>query len=385
MISPVIVVIGYNRPNSIRRLLQSIEDAYYPAEGVTLIVSIDHSDNQSQVLAAAQSVKWSHGEVKYVCREDRMGLKKHVISCGDYSLEYGAAIILEDDLVVSRNFYDYAYQALNHYDEFDEIAGISLYSFLWNGYANYQFIPLYNGYDVYFGQFSISWGQCWTRKQWSSFKQWYADEASSPVVDMRLPELIELYGEKSWGKYFAKYIVNANKFYVVPYNPLSTNCSEVGEHSSIGNNTFQVPLAYGEHKRYSFPNMKSAVKYDMFAERIFDDDMVIHGIPASKVCFDINGLHRDAVGKQFILTCKKISNVECLASYGMVLKPIECNVEYAVDGDGIYLYQFEDVKDKLYSINNYSFYRMNYELSGYNNRKLLKYVIDRLICKRGKK
>ena len=39
-----IVVIGYNRINSIKRLLLSLENAYYDNDNIDLIISIDKSD-----------------------------------------------------------------------------------------------------------------------------------------------------------------------------------------------------------------------------------------------------------------------------------------------------------------------------------------------------
>ena len=39
MIKPAIVVVGYNRPQSIKRLLESICEANYPFDDITLIVS----------------------------------------------------------------------------------------------------------------------------------------------------------------------------------------------------------------------------------------------------------------------------------------------------------------------------------------------------------
>jgi len=55
-VQPAIVTIGYNRPATLRRLLQSIGRADYSGKtNVTLIISLDRSDNQAEVAAVAQA------------------------------------------------------------------------------------------------------------------------------------------------------------------------------------------------------------------------------------------------------------------------------------------------------------------------------------------
>ena len=52
-IKPVIVAVGYNRPDSLKRLISSLNQAVYPSEDITLIVSIDRSDIWEEVRKAA--------------------------------------------------------------------------------------------------------------------------------------------------------------------------------------------------------------------------------------------------------------------------------------------------------------------------------------------
>ena len=227
-IKPAIVAVGYNRPDCMKRLITGINEAYYPYDDVTLIVSIDESDRSNEVEEAARNVGWNHGEMIIRRFEQRQGLRNHILQCGDLSEKYDAVIILEDDLMVSRSYYSYVLQCLDQYGEDERIAGISLYSHAWNGYANVEFQPVNNGYDAYFGQFSITWGECWTKQQWNGFRTWYAQHQDKLTAYTKLPKDIEYWGDKSWGKYFAYYIVEMNLFYIIPYVSLSTNYSEVG-------------------------------------------------------------------------------------------------------------------------------------------------------------
>ena len=60
---PAIVAVGYNRPDCMERLIKSVENADYPEENITLIISIDCSEKSDEVEKAAREVGWSHGEL----------------------------------------------------------------------------------------------------------------------------------------------------------------------------------------------------------------------------------------------------------------------------------------------------------------------------------
>ena len=111
--NPPIVVVGFNRPVSLKRILASLNQAYYPEHTtIKLIISIDKSDTNKEVLAIAENFEWKFGEKTVNYQKENLGLRKHIIQCGNYSLKYESVIILEDDLFVSPNFYLYAQKAL---------------------------------------------------------------------------------------------------------------------------------------------------------------------------------------------------------------------------------------------------------------------------------
>ena len=110
-----ICVIAYNRPLSLKRNLEALSKAYYN-ENVTLIISIDKSENRL-VAQYAENFDWLHGEKKVIVRAERMGLRQHVLSCGQFLKEYDALIVLEDDVTVAPSFYYYARQCVERYKE----------------------------------------------------------------------------------------------------------------------------------------------------------------------------------------------------------------------------------------------------------------------------
>ena len=373
---PAIVAVGYNPPECMKRLVKSIENADYPAENIKLIVSIDCSDQSDRIEKIVREIGWSHGDLLIKRYTERQGLKNHILQCGDLSEEYGAVIILEDDLVVSRCFYHYVVQALRFYQNHSKIAGISLYSHKWNEYGRYEFMAQKNEYDVYLGQFSITWGQCWTKERWREFRKWYDRKKREGLgVNYQLPEIIEHWGEKSWGKYFVYYIVEKDLYYVIPYISLSTNCSEIGEHNARLSNSYQVMLLDAKAKEYNFPVFNQAIRYDLFFERILEPGRFINGINGKDICIDLNGIHRDTSGKKYLLTSIREPFLKPIRTYGLQMRPIEENVFRETPGMDLFLYRVPKSYKKTKKILKTSYKRTEYEIYGNGWKRVLIYGI----------
>ena len=379
MIKPVIVAVGYNRPDCMKRLLESIGNAYYPDDDVTLVVSIDECNKSNDVQAVADAFEWKHGK-KIVRRyPERQGLKKHIIACGDLSEEYGAVIILEDDLYVSPMFYKYVQNAHEQYKDNPKIAGVSLYTNHVSLFNNYKFTPEKGKYDNYFGQYIITWGESWTAEQWKKYKNWYLSTNDTlPRVNDRMPAEISTW-DRSWGKFFISFMVEHDLYYIMPYTALSTNFSEQGEHRpNEGYDTrYQVPLQT-EEMEYRFAPFEEGIKYDAFFERMLGEDVKIEGIPATDICFDLQGTRISTLGKKYLLTCKK-HDLPLVKTFGLRMRPIEANVLLNIPGDGINLYKIDkeleliDRKTKKNYIYAYDAERICYESFELTRRQLKPY------------
>lgn len=378
METPAIVAVGYNRPDSMKRLLDSLEKASYP-ENVELIISIDRSDRTEEVEAVAEGFVWTHGTKTIRTFAERQGLRNHIIQCGDLSKKYKAVIILEDDLVVSPSFYYYTSQAIEQYKDCSSVAGIALYSHSWNGYANIHFTPDRNEFDSYFGQFSITWGQCWTCEQWVKFKEWYqVHEGKLPEINYDMPLRISRWSKQSWGKYFISYMVECEKYYVIPYSAMSTNFSEVGQHNSFVDSAHQVPLLNGVKKEYYFPDFEKGIKYDVFFERVFPNEFSIAGISFSDVCVNLNNTKNHTNNNKYLLSCESL-NYPIIASFGLRMRPIDANIENCVSGNDIKLYKLPENNTSLDPDNKtLSKCRASFELYGFYWKVLLQEGVVRL-------
>ncbi|MGI2323711.1 MULTISPECIES: hypothetical protein [unclassified Methylococcus] len=345
---PVIVVAAFRREKALARLLNSIQSASYSFP-VKLIISLDGGASP-EVVRTATEFDFRHGTVEVVRRTENIGLRRHIIWCGDKAEEYGSAIVLEDDLYVDPYFYDYAVNALQFYRNETMVAGIALYAQKFNECAGLPFEPIYNGSSGYFMQVACSWGQAWTGDQWARFKDWYlnADENSVNNVGA-LPQYVKEWPESSWKKYFFAYIVEHNKYIYYPYITYSTNCSDPGgSHVKDGSDVYQVPLGMAcrplEEFKF-FPFDGGLAYYDSYMEPINDEIFRGLGLDRRDLEVDLYGTKPLELlkKKKYALTsrdCKRYIRV-----FGAQFRPMEKNLLFDLDehdvsriGDGKYIY-----------------------------------------------
>ena len=264
-----ILVIAYNRVESLKRLLYSLNYSHYERNDISLIISIDKGDNR-EVVAYANSFEWLHGLKKIIMHKENLGLRKHVLLCGSYLEEYDALIVLEDDIFVAPSFFLFAQSAVDYYHSDPKIAGISLYSFSLNYQTNMPFIPEKKDADVYFMSCAQSWGQVWLKNQWKEFMKWYDEHEKDPWNEAKLPKVICNWPKSSWLKYHTRYCIEKEKYFVYPYISYTTNFSDEGTHSKGLNTAYQVPLQQGLLSIFKFVILDNkAVIYDGYFERVF--------------------------------------------------------------------------------------------------------------------
>ncbi len=339
MNNPVIVIIAYNREKSLRRLLGSLAKASYPDGGVSLIISID-GGGLPEVRQAADDFLWEHGEKTVILRDEALGLKKHVLLCSSYASEYGSAIILEDDLYVARDFYHYALAALAYSessDEADRIAGVSLYNHLLNVHVREPFEAVNDGFDNWYFQFASSWGQAYTARQWEAFARWLEKNDNTPFGD-EIPQFVRSWSdEKSWLKYFIRYVVEKDRYFIYPRISRSTNFGDEGTHGVGQCNDLQVPLYQGEvPEGYTFSSLSSSKSvYDAFFENLsLEKQLKADG---RSVRVDLYGAKGAPDGGGLYLTNRYDGKGKLLRSYGRHLRPIDANIFDEVEGEDFFL------------------------------------------------
>lgn len=370
-----LVVVGYNRPDSMRRILGSLASAQYAYEEIPLVVSIDCSGDD-RVWQAADEFVWKYGEKRIIRHEARMGLRRHIISCGDLTEQYGAVMILEDDLYVSPDYYNYAMQTLLKYGDDPHIAGISLNTKRELLESPYPFFPRQTGYDVYFQQFASSWGQVWNRRMWSDFKAWYEAHPTLPH-NVNVPVQVLNYPDTSWAKFYQTYVVEQDKYYVFSYQSLTTNFGDAGEHFNHSSSAFQSVLFYGR-REYRMPEFEDGVKYDIYGEPVGLG--VFLGVPEDELTCDLWGRKQEASYRRYLLTCCR-KPYKAVRTYSMCMKPMELNVMENIPGGDIALY---DTSERTGDAKPDKGARVRFFEYGYgviNGRDLMKWALERLLQK----
>ncbi len=334
-----LVAVGYNRPDSITQLLQSLLDANYGRDPVDLVISIDKGQKQQEIVSVAEHIHWPYGEKVIRAFPQRQGLRSHILQCGDLTETYDAVIVLEDDLIVAPHFYSYVRQTITRYAEDDRIAGISLYKHQMHPGVNRPFEPANDGFDVYMQQFAMSWGQCWTKTMWKRFRDWYNENENSDLSEGGLlPVYVSRWNQQSWLKYFMRYIVERDKYFIYPYFSLSTNVSDAGEHCRIPNNDFQVALQEGDLS-YRFPSFEEAVKYDVFFERVGLD--VFPELQGKKL-LDLYA-NRPSYENADYLISTKLLPYRVIKTLQLRYRPVEMNCVRPSEGQGVFVYDLRTV------------------------------------------
>lgn len=341
-----IVVVAYNRDKSLKRLLESLSKAKYNKRNIPLIISIDKSDNEL-VLECAEHFVWNYGKKIIINHSCNLGLRSHILKCGELTNEYENIILLEDDLYVSMNFYKYAEMAMQFYKNENNIAGISLYSQRINETAKLPFEPLKSKGDVFFMQIASSWGQCWSKKQWNDFIKWYKEHVSDDLLkNENIPYNVASWPETSWKKYFIYYLITMKKYFVYPYFSLTTNCGDEGVHFKSKTNIVQVPLRYDDKEDYEFVTLnESKSVYDAFCENITVKDRFISLI-GQEIVLDIYGVKKIFHGKYLISTQKL--DYKILESFKLSFKPCEANIIENLIGNDIFLYDLSTTEKNNY-------------------------------------
>lgn len=357
-----LVAVGYNRLKGLQRLLKSLRDANYGDNDVPLIISIDCSGNED-LYSYVRKFEWPYGE-KYVnIQEKRLGLKTHIYQCGDLTKYFKAIALFEDDIWVSPFFYSYLKQAVERYEEEDNICEISLYRNERLGGNGFYFDTFHDGSDCFLWQDICTWGQCWTSKMWHDFREWLSNHDDEYVNSIDIPEEAKLW-TRAWSKYYMAYEVDTHKYVLFPHESLTTNFNDGGGEHGGGSNIVQVNVLHG-YRKYVFFDFNKMIKYDVFS----NNNLIYDWLPnkyKGQVCLDIYGTRSSYLNKRYILSIKKLP-FKIVEEWGLEMSPIELNILYNIRGKGIILYDtFQTTRYHYTRFNNFTNQSVNFFIRSFN-------------------
>lgn len=370
-----IVVVCYNRLDGLKRLCHSLSEAsYIGLNDVPLVISVDFGGSDD-IIRYAESFEWNKGEKYIIKKEKNLGLKEHILECGDLTKHFKGIILLEDDLYVSTNYYYYAYNALDFYKDDLSISGISLYNLSFNGFVGFPFEPLIGNYDVYKQSSVATWGECWNERMWSDFMCWYNNRNNGlDMTSMEIPEKIKNWS-KAWSTFFYAYNYEKNLYWIFPYSSFTTNFNSAGVHGSGGQYIVQATLNI-KNNNFRFEKSEKLQVYDFFGNN--KSLYKILKIEEANLCLDLYQFNTNVLNKRYMLSTR-ILDYKIMKSFGLFLHPIELNVMNDVPGEGLFLY---DTKKKYsnnssYDKNNY----VRYYLRAFNTKVLFIYLFKLYVTK----
>jgi glycosyl transferase family 2 len=163
-----IAVFTYNRPEHTRRMLASLAKCSRLTE-CRLHLFCDGARTLSQQpgvdatrKVAAEFAQRLGGQM--VVRDENLGLARSIVT-GVTALvqEFGRAVVIEDDLILSPDYLDFMLQALDRYQAEDEVYQISGYLFPIDALPNVDsfFLPLTTTWGW------ATWARAWQRFEWA--------------------------------------------------------------------------------------------------------------------------------------------------------------------------------------------------------------------------
>jgi hypothetical protein len=195
--SPIsIKILSFARPQSLRRLLASAELAFFDGDRVALDIRVDGlpdgadaqlTADRAQVIEIAQEFSWPHGEKSVSVRPDNVHLAQQWLDAwvpppGE-DTDATAALIVEDDLELSPQFYRWAKRVHSAYRGRSDVVGASL--------QRPTLVPQYdaeggltrtlaveNGHAAFLYRLPGSWGFMPFAGPWRSFLAWQRGKAS---------------------------------------------------------------------------------------------------------------------------------------------------------------------------------------------------------------
>lgn len=160
-----VVLICYNRPDHTAVVLEALR-----THNVTNLIIFSDAPKIPEHGAAVRSVRqllrgisWAKTDI--VFQTENQGLARSVVSAVDYALEkYDCCILLEDDCVPQRYFFDFMYHCLERYRDEEQVFGISGYTV-----TVPQKIRQHYPYDAYFYPRIGSWGWATWKRAWRHY------------------------------------------------------------------------------------------------------------------------------------------------------------------------------------------------------------------------
>lgn len=251
-----IVVFGWKREASLKRLLGSLTNPKINYQGHQLDLSINLDGGYTnEVLDLVTKFTWKHGQKTISKRNEHVGLAENVMNSwnpgiDDENNQSSMAIFLEDDIELSPYFFEFLITLLRKIDlnpngrkdlfgislntpKFDEISLSS-----WGPWSPVSKDSSLTTQDLLFKfQLPSSWGSLYFATEWKKFQSYYKRRQSCQIGHKLLPKSGSTYWKESWKRYLIEWMALKPLTMLYPNLPSQTSYSihhrEKGIHSTF--------------------------------------------------------------------------------------------------------------------------------------------------------
>lgn len=239
-----IIVLTWRRPSSLQRLLESLNEADYLFHSVSLEIHIDfdaeRTEDWRKTIEIAKGFTFKFGPTTVLTASQPGNLVgawwnawPHPMQCG------GRAIILEDDLKVSKFWFKYVTIMWNSYARRNDMAGITLQRLATRATDSAK-IEVYNAHQPFLYKMFGSWGFSPSARRWQQFMD-LVHTVDQNTFNFDVPGIVTT----SWGHtlnsggtfwesiwIWMAYHLNLYTLYLTPPNQeaLASNFREKGAH-----------------------------------------------------------------------------------------------------------------------------------------------------------
>jgi hypothetical protein len=198
-----IIVMTYNRKDSLVKLLKSLEDLELDGDSAALEIFLDRSkkDNtyHNQTYEAAKDFSWNRGLKRVHVWDSHVGIYGQWID--SWRPRQGEiALILEDDMSVSKHCYRWLKAAHAFYGPRTDISGYTLQSSNVNSAKGGKRISAPKDQPAFLYRVLGSWGFSPHPGRWQEFQDWYHELKSDVSFHPYVPGLVMT----NWYKEFEK-------------------------------------------------------------------------------------------------------------------------------------------------------------------------------------
>lgn len=240
-----VAIFAYNRPSHLRRVLIALED-YKICNNV--VVFVDGPKNKTDKTCQKEillilNTKAKSEKIKIIKRKKNLGLASSILKGVDYLFKnYKKVIVLEDDCIPRKGFFEYSIGCLNFYENKKNISAV----------CAYQIPKLHskknkNLRTIFLNNFS-SWGWSTWRDRWSEYKK--TPSKNNSITSSLILKIDKVVKNKKniWTRDFMLHNYINKKIYVFPNKSLVKNIGFDG--SGVNSKaTFDFTTEYSPSKK----------------------------------------------------------------------------------------------------------------------------------------